>query len=194
MTEERFIDRDVEEVVAALRELPESIEPEHDLFPEIAARTIHRRRGAAWKGWAMAACLVAALGIGFAVGRQADSGPPQGAEVASSVSPASSPEPAIVRAVDGVAAGGTSIHRAEMELLRAKEQLHFVLGQRQDSLSPETRRLLDENLATVERAIEELRSAIVADPGNRDLQRRLVTYHEQEIQLLQRVTRAASRL
>lgn len=194
MTEERFIDRDVEEVVAALRELPESIEPEHDLFPEIAARTIHRRRGAAWKGWAMAAGLVAALGIGFVVGRQADSGPPQGAEVASAVSPASSPEPAIVRAVDGVAAGGTSIHRAEMELLRAKEQLHFVLGQRQDSLSPETRRLLDENLATVERAIEELRSAIVADPGNRDLQRRLVTYHEQEIQLLQRVTRAASRL
>ena len=53
--------------------------------------------------------------------------------------------------------------------------------------SPETREVVERNLRVIDEAIEELRQALAADPGNPQLENLLLAQHRTEIDLLQRL-------
>jgi hypothetical protein len=74
----------------------------------------------------------------------------------------------------------------------ATEELMDVLEARRDSLAPETREVVDRNLAVIDGAIGEIRAALRKDPGNAELLRQLDSVHRRKIEVLQRVVRLSS--
>ena len=61
-------------------------------------------------------------------------------------------------------------------------------------LPAETRALVFENLATIDRAIAEIEKALAAEPANAALGRTYIAYREREIDLLRQANRTAARL
>lgn len=168
-------------LVDSLGELPESIEPERDLFPAIEARIDEgaasrpsSRRSRHRMLWA--AALAAALGLAYLTTRPGDP---------ALVGPALAPAPPTAL---------TATSRAEGDLLAATEQLKRALEVNRASLPPETRRLVERNLEIIQAAIAEIQLALDRDPGNQELNRALVAYYQHELALLEQVNRAASRL
>jgi len=209
MTRDRN-DRSEKELVARLRRLPEEAPPSRDLWPELQKRI---RDGAEreplefpggrsvrlqetsptqaprWRKLATAAALLAALGLGAWLGRLGVASAP-GPEVASG------PDESVpLLTSSGLNPSlGNAISDAERALIVVKQDLRLSLDRYRDALPEETVRALDSNLETIERSISELRQAIEANPESGELRRALVAYHENEIALLKRVNRAASRL
>lgn len=77
----------------------------------------------------------------------------------------------------------------EAAYLPAIRQLAEALERRRSELSPETVRTLEHNLRVIDRAIEESRRALAADPGDRVLRELLVGSYEAKVEFL---TRAAA--
>lgn len=173
----------LEELLASAAALPRSVEPRTDLWPSIAPRLAARPAGR-WPVWmrqALAAMLLMALGgvlsqvlwpAGLGAGR--DAGPAPGGDVA------------LAAALDPRA----DFALAEADYLRAKEALWAAAYHGRHVASPETREVVEHNLRVIDEAIEELRLALAADPGNQQLESLLLAQHRTEIDLLQRLRRA----
>lgn len=167
-----------ERLLAALAELPLELEPERDLWPEIAARTVARRpaRPYRWLATGLAAgALLAVAGLRW-------------------LSPASeAPEVAVPPSAP---AENALAHFSETdaELARIREELRLEVGRLSAALPPATRELVFANLATIDRAIEEIEEALAERPGDAALARTYIGYRQRQIDLLRRVNRAASRL
>ena len=69
--------------------------------------------------------------------------------------------------------------------------LESVLTEARTTLDPNTVRVLERNLAVIERAIEDSRSALAQDPGNEFLSDHLTRVYERKIEYLRDVTRVA---
>lgn len=108
---------------------------------------------------------------------------PSGAGEAPGVVPASGSMP--------VAPSLPGLNGADLAFLEARQQLRTALYERRKSLSPETLRKVDQNLKIIENAIEEIRTAVAVDPGNRQLQRMLIATRQREVALLRHVTQTA---
>ncbi|HEX7051487.1 MAG TPA: zf-HC2 domain-containing protein [Longimicrobiales bacterium] len=67
--------------------------------------------------------------------------------------------------------------------------LQRVLAERRDELDPATVRVLERNLEIIDRAIEDARRAVAADPGKRYLNRHLVDSMQRKLELLRHATR-----
>jgi hypothetical protein len=165
-------------------ELPASIAPGRDLWPEIADRiqeskVVRGRFGAALRpsllAAAAAAAVVGAVLVAYTVGRH--QAHPTVVEVVST--PAAAPA-SLVSVV--TAAAGSDFRLARSQLLEALEQ-------RRDSLSPETIAVVDQNLGLIDSAIANITEALANDPGNQMLSDRLTTAYRQQIELLQKATR-----
>ena len=174
---------DYRRMIEELARLPESIEPERDLFPAIEARldAIEARPDAAstlapWRWLVLAASLTAALGVTYLMTRSID------------------PEIDTSPVVTTQEAALTATSRAEDDLVAATDQLKRALEVNRAALPPETRRLVERNLEIIQTAIAEIQLALDRDPGNRELNRALVAYYQHELALLEQVNRAASRL
>lgn len=161
-------------------ELPRSIEPPRDLWPEIEARLGDRRRPAvAWRRYvyqAVAAMFFMALGAVLALtlrpaaeGPQIDL-PPDGGVRTASVS------------------GASDFAAVEADYLRAKDQLWLLALSRRDELSPVAMRVVERNLRIIEAAIGDLRAALDEDPENPQIEGLLLAKHRQGIEILQRLT------
>ena len=61
---------------------------------------------------------------------------------------------------------------------------------RRDALSPETLRLIEENLRLIDVALEQSRAALSADPGNSTARALAVAVLEKKLDLLRSATRA----
>lgn len=164
----------------AARALPREIAPERDLWPGIAAGiersvVVRERFGApAWRRWralAVAATAVVALLVAYQLGRRA--APPRGA----------SPT---VAARSDTAGGGLPDAVAQAGYRAARDELMAALAERRDALSPQTLAVVDHNLAVIEGSIENIRTALAADPDNPGLARRLGFVYRQELDLLRR--------
>jgi hypothetical protein len=177
--------RALEALLAEAAALPRSVEPAHDLWGSIASRldvadrAMPRRPGLppVWVAL-LAASIVVALVGGWALTRTGGTLPPGG--------PAEDAIPA--------SGGTTSVGAAEGALLELKGQLRATLDAQGERLAPETAAVVDGNLDLVERAIDEIRAALAADPGNPELGRRLIAAHRSEVQLLRRMTENTARL
>lgn len=177
----------------AVADLPESIPPSRDLLPEV--RETLRQRGRLpgtgvfatrpWLRWAGAAAALLVVGtIGWMVGR--------GREVpAIAGSPADSSTPSEIALASGDSAEIEFLD-AEREYLEATARMLSLLEQRRDQLSPETARVLDENLALINDAIEEVHRAFAADPGDPRHGHALNALYRKKIETLWRASRLSS--
>lgn len=176
------------DVVARTRALPPDLEPERDLWQGIRERTVASERRERMRRWLAAAALAALLpGLAFLAGRWTAAPGIDRTDTAVAPSP-QVPTPASVvqppSAVDG----------ARASLARASVEVREALARHRDNLPAATRELVERNLATIETAIAEIEAAMRESPGDPELERLLVAYRERELGLLERVTRAATRL
>lgn len=168
----------------ATRTLPQSIEPERDLWPEIvggieARRVIHRSferpASAAPRAWlkiaAAAAVLIASVTIAYMMGLERAR-----PEIAES---------------NPVETGYTLTAYGDFssDLEEARNLLRAGLEQRRDELSPETWSVVMDNLSVIDQAIERIETAMDDNPGDGQLNRQLATAYRRQIDLLQRATR-----
>lgn len=75
----------------------------------------------------------------------------------------------------------------EARYSQAALELGELYLQARDSLAPETRAVLERNLAVIERALAEARDALRADPANRMLESMVVAAYQRKIAFLERV-------
>jgi hypothetical protein len=171
------------ELADATRALPESIEPDRDLWPGIAKRI---DRGRVVRGpfehrpernrhrWLMvaaaAAVLIASVTLAYLVG--VEHSRPQVAE--------DRPD----RSTYTLAAYGDLA--TDLEL--ARDQLRSSLDQRRGELSHETWSVVMENMSVIDEAIERIETALADNPNDGRLNRQLAVAYRRQIDLLQRAT------
>lgn len=72
------------------------------------------------------------------------------------------------------------------------EQLHAILQKSQGRLAPETVRILADNLAIIDNAIGEARTALLADPNSSMLVDLLRSAYERKVELLRQAAKSSS--
>jgi len=169
--------------------LPKQLQPGRDLWPEIATRLPVRRRVFPFvRSWvpvtwnpALAAAAVLLIALSSAVTAFLMRGGRGAADLAEG--------PGVTLQPVAMATGVSSIGQAEMEYERAAQALLARIETRRDSLSPETLRVVEQNLETIDAALGEVRRALVEDPSNPGLVRMLASTHRKRIEVLQAVVR-----
>jgi anti-sigma factor RsiW len=192
------------EALAALRQVTARAaalgprEPARDLWPGIAARLAPR--GAERPG--LAAALAAALRS--LLGRRLTLSVPQLAAVSLALilvsggtawialgrRPAPRRAPPPVAAAPGGPAGATAVGVAQYDAAIA--ELERVLAQHRSDLDSSTVRVLEQNLAIIDRAIADARHALAADPTDPYLNDHLAGTMRRKMDLLRRVTEAVA--
>ncbi len=125
---------------------------------------------------AVALMVLSGASVWFALAGSGDEG---GRPVAErTVEPTSAERPSATRFVLDDAVPGYDQAVAELEQ---------ALRDGRDRLAPETVEVLEENLAIIDRAIEEARQAVVRDPGNVYLNNHLAESMKRKLQFLRRV-------
>lgn len=82
----------------------------------------------------------------------------------------------------------TSVALADPRYEDAVHDLERTLAEGRDRLDPETVRILEQNLTTIDKAIAQSREALEADPGNAFLSSHLVSARQRKLALLRRAT------
>lgn len=174
-------------LLAASAGLPRSLDPERDLWPQIAGQLVPRTVvaqpgfGGRMSWWLQAAAAVLLVLFGAFLGRFAPGSPSPSEET-----PARG-EIHLASFEDRSVSEGFGL--AEAEFLRAKETLWLLALRRQDELSPVTRKVVERNLRILDKAIFELRTALENDPGNPELEHLLLNHHRRGVDLLERLAR-----
>ena len=174
-------------LLVRVADLPREIEPSRDLWPALAARlsvpptVVEGRFGGSrrWRLAAVAAAMLMAAGlllIAYSLGRQHARGP------ATARVQLESPVAVPVRLA------GTGFAEAEAEFVEARHELLAALAARRGTMSPETQRVVDDNLKLIDGAIVRITAALADDPLNPRLANRLAGAYRTQIELLQRAT------
>jgi len=181
--------------VASLRELPQSIEPAHDLWPGIesrlaalppaaataeSARPVYR--SAPRLRWLAAAAMVACLAVGVWIGRSLLPGGPAGG--APPIADHAAMPSLAPTAFDAAYVSDPRYERQRRALVRA-------LQERLAALPPATRAKVSASLAAVEKAKKDLEQALGQDPGNALLQELLINTYQDEMRVLTDVHEAS---
>jgi anti-sigma factor RsiW len=182
--------RRVVEHAAALADAP----PDRDLWPAIAARV--SAPPAPWRGTLLFRRLVSARRFSFTLPQlaaaslaimllsggvvwMAQSGDPRADfEPLSADTNAAAPRAAVVNASD-------------VQYDEAVADLEQTLEAGRTRLDPATVRILEENLASIDRAIDQSRRALAADPANVYLNRHLADARQRKLSLLRRASALA---
>lgn len=189
-----------ERLDALVAELPREVQPESDLWPALSSRLAPRepyrssepalradRRGTL-TDWAL---RVAAAFFFMALGGALTLWLASPDRFSASGTVAESPDSgttALVSHTDRQRAS-SSIDVLEAEYLQAKEVLWSRAIENRDALPPGTLKVVEKNLEILELAIRDLRRALELDPGNPDLERRLMDQHKRSIEVLRKVVR-----
>lgn len=165
----------LQRIASDARRLPPSIQPSRDLWPGIASRletgprrqTVRRRP---WRLALVAAMIAAAFVGGMIVARR-------------------TPDEAGGPAIGSPAPGTGGVVFAEFQSVRAqytdaRQTLLAALETNKSLLSPETRAVIDENLAVINQAVADIEVALARDPSNRQLMELLVAAYDDEVGLL----------
>ncbi|HYX73878.1 MAG TPA: hypothetical protein VE819_04270 [Steroidobacteraceae bacterium] len=182
--------------LASLRELPQAIEPAHDLWPGIesrlaalppeasaaqGAKPAYRR--ALRLRWLAAAAMVACVAVGVWIGRSLLPGGPVGG-----APPIAASRPAAIglgpTAFDAAYVSDPRYERQRRALVRA-------LQERLAALPPPARAKVSASLAAVEKAKKDLEQALGQDPGNALLQELLINTYQDEMRVLTDVHEAS---
>ena len=175
-------------LIAQAAGLPKEILPARDLWPEIAARlrgeeggpgVVLRPRVARWmRPLALAAAAAVVIAVSAALWTRGGG-------------PAAPPRVAPQGTVQPVAAGlvPADLLEAEREYASATADLMAAIDGQKETLTPETRAVLDANLKTIDDALAQVRAALRTDPGNGQLAHLLTSTHQKKVDALKRVVR-----
>ncbi|MGD8869727.1 MAG: zf-HC2 domain-containing protein [Gemmatimonadales bacterium] len=167
--------------------LPRSIEPTRDLWPDINRALDRRLRDRSlWSlRYPLAAAAVLLIAISSTLTLLLYRGPEQARPEMTDLSGPALPADALL----------TSQWRAvEEEYLRATAELQDALESARPELPPATIELIERNLRIIDAAIQESRSALAADPANRDIVQLLAAGYEKKLELLRYASRVATEL
>lgn len=194
-------DAESDELSRRLAELPASLEPARDLWPEVAARLEPRDRKVvpltAWRRVRRIASQAAsrpmwgqalAAGVGLVVGALLTYLALSGADAG----PGVEGDPSTGTGDGRLVASAQAIDEAEVQFLRAKEELWLAVFARRDELSPEAWEMVQQNLRILDGAVEDLRSALGEDPENPELHQRILANQRRSLDLLQEVAAGLS--
>lgn len=175
-------------LIASARRLSNEVDLPRDLWPDIERRLsirpwsgrAHFLSGSFDLGWlrlVAAAVLLLALSLPMAL-RWAESR----AQLAA--------QPSTVEDAGAERLAGFSQQaRSADGVLAARRDLLTLLERHRDVVDAQTIQVLEENILLLDRAIGELSSALNEDPRNRNLRLLLAARYQQEMRLLQKVTR-----
>ncbi|HEY2807903.1 MAG TPA: hypothetical protein VGI91_03845 [Steroidobacteraceae bacterium] len=184
-----------ERKVKSLGDLASSIEPPHDLWPQIAARLKAEqaatapqaappaRRGRLPVRWLAAAAMVASVAVGVWIGRDVLPIPGLGA--------VNGPQTAANAAATGNGAALNTAWVVDPRYQRDRAQLVQTLQARLDAMQPAARAKVTASLATIEKAKQDLEQALGKDPSNALLQELLVNTYQDEMRALTDVHEAS---
>lgn len=168
-------------LLARAASLPQSIEPSRDLWAGIESRIrtacpqtapAPPLRAKRIPGWAAAAAALFAVVAGsswFLLRR-----------------PATDPVPPVRSAVAVPLAEPAGLREIEAGYAPARADLLRLIEERKDLLNPETRKVVEENIALIDQALRNIRGALEKDPDNRALMDLLRKTYRQEQELLRR--------
>ncbi|HEY5647624.1 MAG TPA: hypothetical protein VIS76_16865 [Pseudomonadales bacterium] len=151
------------------RALPRSVAPERDLWPEIAAHLDQNRTAAEdesppaagrslWRPLALAAGLLLATILGFWLGRSPDGGAPDAQRLAATEVAAGAGTVVAVRTAPAGVEASRGLHETRLALLQEIEQ-------RVAALPPSSREVVIDNVRTINRALDEISSALAGSAG-----------------------------
>jgi anti-sigma-K factor RskA len=191
----RAEERELRTLLDEAAALPPEIQPPAELWEGIAARLEPRSATVAlapeipvigprlvrripW--WMQAAAAITLVATTSVVTLRIDrAGPPQVAAVqqqpAAQQAAAPAPRTALV-----------AFRPAEQEYQRAIGDLEQMLGQHREKLAPQTVATLEANLKVIDKAIQESRAALAADPNSRELATMLSQSYDAKLGVLQR--------
>jgi len=174
-------------LLADANRLAKDIQPERDLWRDIRARLqpkpmmVHPRQAAPGRLFRLAlpvaATVLVVVGGGLVVRHVATRGP----------------FPAGVWERPGADLGlrliSAELRPIETEYRRTTASLREQLEASKEFLAPETVQVIDENLAIIDKAIEEIHAALKQDPGNQRLVHSLIATYDKEVELLEQAVR-----
>jgi hypothetical protein len=157
--------------IRSLRELPTDIPPARDLWPAIAAATSERSRRRPPAALFGLAAALALLALGVWIGRVTLPGM----------------APAAPRVATLNTAAGASLPAAflpDPRFARERAALERAAQARLAAMTPQARAKTLQSLATLERALLDIRAALGRDPANALLQELLVNTYQDEMRVL----------
>jgi len=186
--------------LARVAALPAEVSPGRDLWPEIASRIAEARprplgtpvvsrlpvvRAFPRAWWTPAAGLAAAAAVVVALG----------ATLARVWTPATG-DGATGTGMAHEAAWTTdpTLLKAERDYVRATAQLMAALEARRAELPPGTVAAVEKDLATIDAALRQVKSALRQDPGNAQLSHMLASTHQKKLDVLQRVVKLSTQI
>jgi hypothetical protein len=177
-------------LLKAVRELPQSIEPRRDLWPQIARQlsTDEARRPGLQIGWtfALAAAIgCMALGALLTIGLMKRGGTTPSATLVTQTNAPTEAAPRIERA----SLGGYAMLGPEYE--QARGNLMIGLAERLDRLPPLERQKVERNLNEIRRALGEINAALELAPNDTLLRELLLNTYHDELTLLANVNHIA---
>jgi len=184
-------ERRLRQVLAHAASLPRSVAPPRDLWPGIARRVEHGRswswRAVGFRPVVLAAAATVVIGLVAALwGGRTPAG------VRTVEIPAASPRASLVSGTPGVS--DPVLAAAERDYEAAANALLEALQQRSSRLQPETLDAVKANLDVIDRALAEVRKALVQDPSSPELSRMLVATHRKKVDVLSRVVKLSTAL
>jgi uncharacterized SAM-binding protein YcdF (DUF218 family) len=178
--------------VSSLRDLPQSIAPARDLWPQIEAEisaprvgaipgTAGRRRAdfTGRRPWLAAAAMVSCVAIGVWIGRAALPG-----SAPATADRSAAPVPGSAAMLDAAYVSDPRYQREHAALMKS---LQAQLA----TLPAPTRAKVTESLATIEHARQDLEQALGRDPSNALLEELLVNTYQDEMRVLTDVREAS---
>ena len=183
-------ERQLRRLLAHAAALPRSVTPPRDLWPGIAERI---ERGSAWSAFLaswqpLALAAAAAVVIGVAALLWNGSGPTAVRTVAM---PSASPT---LRSVTDTGVADPVLAAAARDYEQAAGALLEALQRRRAVLPAEVLARVEANLEVIDRALEEVRQALVKDPASPELNRMLVATPRKKVDVLRRVVRLSTAL
>jgi len=169
----------------ALAGLPRELPPENDLWPGIAAQLEARRAPRRWLPLAAAAVLLV-VSSSLITARVVRWSAAPAAPIAT-VAPPATPDAGVVRP----ASFGPS-HALDPEYAAARQQLAAMLAQRMDRLPSSARQKVEDNLAQLHRATDEINAALALQPGDALLEELLLNTYQDELAVLASVNQLAN--
>jgi hypothetical protein len=186
-------ERQLRQLLAHAAALPRSLAPSRDLWPGIAEQV-----GGGWSSWlawstrgfqpaVLAAAAVVVLGLAALVFTRIA---PE--RVRTVTMPAASPSATTF--VSSETVSDPELAQAEREYEEAARALMETLQRRSSMLPAEDLARVESHLQVIDRALAQVREALVKDPENRELNRLLVSTHKKKVDVLRRVVRLSTAL
>lgn len=165
------------QITQQAQQLPKDIQPEHDLWPNIANRIKDlpqeqpRAKQNTWLPLAMAASLLIAIGaLGFAGYTNV--------QLQQQLEQTADSEAKVQALIDAIEQPYQTARTSYLQALATQEQ----------QLSAEEREVVRKNLEIINNAADEIRAALVKNPNDPLLMEALILTHNKELALLNQLT------